>query len=88
MQADTASSTRAPRTARLAAAVRWLLPAVGLAMVPKCPACLAGYVAVATGFSLSFSTATHLRLALLALCLATLSFLIVRTFRHRTMIGK
>ena len=48
----------------------------------------AGYIAVATGFSLSFSTAAHLRLALLALCLATLSFFIVRTLRHRTMIGK
>jgi len=87
MQADAVSS-RPPRTARLAAAVRWLLPAIGLALVPKCPACLASYIAIATGFSLSFSAAAHLRLVLLALCLAALSLLLFRALRDRTMIGK
>jgi hypothetical protein len=50
--------------------------------MPKCPACLAAYVAIATGVGLSLSTATHLRASLLILSLALLLFLVVRRLRR------
>jgi hypothetical protein len=56
----------------------WILPSAVLALVPKCPACLAAYVTLWTGLGLSLSAATYLRWALLFLCVATLLFLIVK----------
>ena len=48
----------------------WLLPAAVLALMPKCPACVAAYIALATGLTISLPTATYLRAALIALCVA------------------
>jgi hypothetical protein len=56
----------------------WVLPSALLALVPKCPACLAAYVALWTGLGLSISTATWLRWALLLVCVASLIFLLVK----------
>jgi len=56
----------------------WVLPRALLVLVPKCPACLAAYVALWTGLGLSLSTATYLRWALLFLCVASVLFLIVK----------
>ncbi|MBS1857981.1 MAG: hypothetical protein JST11_21610 [Acidobacteria bacterium] len=55
-------------------AVRRLAPAALLVLIPKCPACLAGWLAVATGFGISMTAAGWLRAALIALCLAPLAF--------------
>ena len=60
----------------------WAVPGTLLVLLPKCPACLAAYVAVWTGLGLSFSTATHLRTAVFLLCIATLLGLGVNRLRQ------
>jgi hypothetical protein len=71
-----------PKTATRARTVRegfaWVLPSALLVLMPKCPACLAAYVALWTGLGLSISTATWLRWALLLVCVASLIFLLVK----------
>ena len=62
---------------RVHAVLAWALPSAILVSVPKCPACLAAYVALWTGLSLSFSTAAYLRSLLLFSCVASLLFLVV-----------
>lgn len=46
----------------------WLAPAAILILLPKCPACLALYLAVGTGIGLSFSAASYLRTAIIVTC--------------------
>jgi hypothetical protein len=52
-----------------------LVPGLLWALIPKCPACLAAYIALATGLSVSVSVASHLRYVLIAIFLVTVSVL-------------
>ena len=46
-----------------------------MVLMPKCPACVVAYVAIATGAGISVSMAAHLRLLVLVMCAVTLVWL-------------
>lgn len=61
----------------------WLLPTAILTLFPKCPACLALYIALGTGVGLSVTAATYLRIALLLTCVGSLLYLAAKHLRIR-----
>jgi hypothetical protein len=50
-----------------------VVPAAILALLPKCPACIVAWLAVA-GIGVAASTAAYLRISVLVLCLACLAY--------------
>jgi Flp pilus assembly protein TadB len=65
---------------RLRELAGWIVPGAALAILPKCPACIAAYLALATGVGVSMTTAAHIRIALIAICVAALAFVGARRF--------
>ena len=82
---DLGAATRPHRQSYIGFA-GWVVPSTILALMPKCPVCLAAYVAVGTGLALSATVAAFLRMAIIALSIAWLSYLGVRSI-HSALAG-
>ena len=63
---------------RVRGAAGWILPSALLALMPKCPLCLAAYVALGTGVTMSASSAHILMRTLTILCIGTLALCVFR----------
>jgi len=63
--------------------IQWLFPAALLALIPKCPLCVAAYVALFTGVGISVSTARWIQILMLGLCVASLAYFVVGYCRRR-----
>jgi hypothetical protein len=77
-----ANTAHRPFFRRSTALIQWALPLTTLALMPKCPACIAAYVLFFTGIGLSLSAATALRWTLIAFSLSALAWLLLRAARQ------
>ncbi len=73
-------SGRCPK--RATKTVSFLLSSVALIFMPKCPVCMAAYVALFTGLSVSTAAAGYLRLGLMVISLSVLAFLMLSGLRR------
>jgi hypothetical protein len=71
----------ASRLRRVRQIAAWIIPSAALALLPKCPVCVAAYVALATGIGISLPTAKYLRATLVVLCVASLVLITARRLR-------
>lgn len=74
---------RSSRLRRSGAAARWLGPGALLLLMPKCPACFAGYLALWTGIGVSLSAAEQLRTGLMVGCVVLLGYAAARALQAR-----
>lgn len=58
--------------------IAWIVPGTLLAVMPKCPICLAAYLALFTGMGIPLSAAGYLRTSLIAVCCISLVYLAIR----------
>lgn len=82
---DTVAGRSWSRVARRA--VSWVVPGVVLAAMPKCPLCLAAYVALFTGFEISIAAAKFAWWSVAIGCVAVLVYLAATTVRGFFRLG-
>src|SRR5437870_5150267 len=98
MKPDRCCKSSRPRTftRRCVDGFGWFIPGAILAILPKCPMCLAAYIAVWSGIGLSLSVVTHVRVLLLSLSVGLILFMAARNTRrlickfgwHQKIIGR
>jgi hypothetical protein len=71
-----------PRRWRGGGIAGWIIPSATLILMPKCPMCVAMYVALFTGASISVAFASHIRTAIGLLCIIVLFCLTVKGQRR------
>jgi hypothetical protein len=83
--AEWATATTGPASLaqRGKALAGWLVPVVTLASIPKCPMCFAAYAAMFTGIGVSVTAATYVRQIMIALCVLSLTYMIVASLGRR-----
>ena len=59
-----------------------------LLLLPKCPVCIAAYLAVWTGVAIAAPIAGHLRFAMAAIFVLSLAFLLARRLMARLNAGR
>jgi hypothetical protein len=57
----------------------WIIPGATLALLPKCPVCVASYIVIGTGVGLSVSAVTFLRTLVVTLCVALLCYHVAKS---------
>ena len=70
---------------RITGFIQWAIPVTALALMPKCPMCVAAYVVLFTGIGLSLSIAAAVRWVLIAFSIAALAYLLFRAARRALM---
>jgi hypothetical protein len=75
-------------TRRTLSFVEWALPVTVLALTPKCPACLAGYILFFTGIGLSVSAVAAVRWTIISVCAAVLTLLTLGLLARMTRSGR
>jgi hypothetical protein len=78
----TADSPRESVARRSFAAGRWIAPGAVLLLLPKCPMCIAAYIAFVTGVGISIPSAANLRMMLVILCAGSLLYAVARPLRR------
>jgi len=63
----------------------WVVPSAILALLPKCPVCVAMYVALFSGVGISLTSAAFLRTSLLIVCAAALFSLALHRIYRLTL---
>jgi hypothetical protein len=58
--------------------IQWVFPTALLVLMPKCPLCVAAYIALFTGVGISVSTARWIQVLMIVLCVGSLSYLLIR----------
>ncbi|RZU42992.1 hypothetical protein [Edaphobacter modestus] len=66
---------------------QWGAPALVLMLLPKCPMCVAAYMAMLTGIGMSFETAARLRGTVMVLCAGAMILLAARSM-HRLIAAR
>ena len=75
----------ARRMGRLAEWSAPVIPAAALALLPKCPACIAAYAALWSGIGLSLTAAAQVRTGLLLITLALVAIPLARGWHRRRL---